>query len=142
MDLAERFWSKTRRDENGCLIWTASATVPRGDISYGLFMHPTRKTNTVAHRVAWFLTNGEWPPDDMDLDHLCRVTLCVEPTHLEVVTRAVNNQRRRARPDPEFCASGLHPWVPPFRMVRGSPTCLACHHARQREYYHRTKGTK
>jgi hypothetical protein len=33
-------------------------------------------------------------PEGLELDHLCRVTLCVNPEHLEAVTPAVNARRR------------------------------------------------
>jgi hypothetical protein len=32
-------------------------------------------------------------PDGLVIDHLCRVSLCVNPDHLEAVTEAVNVQR-------------------------------------------------
>lgn len=46
-----------------------------------------------AHRVFYEEHVGPIPPG-LQLDHLCRVTLCVNPDHLEPVT-AAENQRRR-----------------------------------------------
>lgn len=34
-------------------------------------------------------------PDGLEIDHLCRVRNCVNPDHLEAVTRAINVQRGR-----------------------------------------------
>lgn len=48
--------------------------------------------NRPAHRVLWEEQNGP-APDDLDLDHLCRVHPCVNLTHLELVSHAVNMQR-------------------------------------------------
>lgn len=45
-----------------------------------------------AHRVAWELANGPIP-DGLEVDHLCRVRHCVNPEHLEPVTRAENIRR-------------------------------------------------
>lgn len=69
-----------------------------------------------AHRVAYMLTVGPIP-DGMTLDHLCHTTdrsclggvtclhrRCVEPKHLEVVTRVENSRRMKNRR--EKCANG------------------------------------
>lgn len=45
-----------------------------------------------AHRLTYTLLVGEIP-DGLDLDHLCRVPACVNPDHLEPVTRRENSQR-------------------------------------------------
>jgi hypothetical protein len=42
-----------------------------------------------AHRVVWRAYRGVIP-SGLDLDHLCRVRSCVNPAHLEPVTRRVN----------------------------------------------------
>lgn len=46
-----------------------------------------------AHIVYYEAAKGP-VPDGLELDHLCRNTLCVNPDHLEAVTRKVNNRRK------------------------------------------------
>lgn len=48
-----------------------------------------------AHRVMYERHRGSIPPG-MHLDHLCRVTRCCNPDHLEVVTPAENTRRGNA----------------------------------------------
>ena len=81
---SERFWAKVDRDDPaGCWLWTAGAT-GRG---YGAFKFDDRQEP--AHRIAYRLMVGPIA-DDMTLDHLCRVRRCVNPAHLEVVSRGEN----------------------------------------------------
>lgn len=47
---------------------------------------------TVIHRVVWEILRGPIP-DGLALDHLCRVTACANPDHLEPVTVSVNTLR-------------------------------------------------
>jgi hypothetical protein len=47
---------------------------------------------TYAHRLAYTLTYGP-VPKGLDLDHLCRVPRCINPEHLEPVTRSENKLR-------------------------------------------------
>jgi hypothetical protein len=42
-----------------------------------------------AHRWSWEKVNGS-VPDDLHIDHLCRNRACVNPAHLEPVTRREN----------------------------------------------------
>lgn len=46
----------------------------------------------LTHRVAWELFRGKIPAGMM-IDHLCRVTLCCNPKHLEPVTAKENVAR-------------------------------------------------
>lgn len=46
-----------------------------------------------AHRVAWEAHYGKKIPEGMVIDHLCRVRCCVNPEHMEVVTRGENVRR-------------------------------------------------
>lgn len=48
-----------------------------------------------AHRVAYETFVGPIP-DDLTVDHLCRVRMCINPAHLEPVTRAENTRRENA----------------------------------------------
>jgi hypothetical protein len=66
-----------------CWLWTAFIK-PNG---YGQF-----KQNGFAHRYSYEFFVGPIP-SGMEIDHLCKVTACVNPDHLEVVTRAENNRR-------------------------------------------------
>ena len=47
---------------------------------------------TLAHRAMYEQEVGPIP-DGYEIDHLCRVTSCINPAHLEAVTSAVNKQR-------------------------------------------------
>jgi hypothetical protein len=82
----ERFWAKV--DASGdCWIWTGAKTSGGyGQSSYG------HGSPAIAHRMAWELLCGPIP-EGRQLDHLCRVKLCVNPDHLEPVTPAENMRR-------------------------------------------------
>lgn len=66
-----------------CWHWTGAVS-PNG---YGVFA--TRQRTTSAHRAVYEALVGEVPAD-MQVDHLCRNTLCCNPAHLEVVTPQLN----------------------------------------------------
>lgn len=124
--LLERFSEKVATDDLGCLIWTGAVRNNKADNPYGQIIFEGKIVG--AHRAAWFLAHGEWPGPGMDVDHLCRVTLCVNPDHLEVVTHAENLQRGRKkeeRSDPELCKKGLHAWVP--ENIKDGRQCRLCH---------------
>jgi hypothetical protein len=87
-----RFWRKVNKNgpipqekpELGpCWVWTARA---RGE-GYGKF--DTGKKHDFAHRLSYELLCGPIP-EGLELDHLCRNRLCLNPKHLEPVTRRVN----------------------------------------------------
>lgn len=69
---------------SGCWLWTAC----EDEKGYGQFTKDGRK-QCGAHRFSYIYYRGEIPPG-MTLDHLCRVRCCVNPDHLEVVTRGEN----------------------------------------------------
>lgn len=83
----ERFWPKVDRSRgaDACWLWTGARTGPGR--TYGSFLYEGR--NARAHRVAYTLVNGPIP-DGLTIDHLCRVRLCVNPSHLEAVTNHEN----------------------------------------------------
>jgi hypothetical protein len=85
----ERFWAKVERRPDGCWVWTSTL----GGGGYGTFSIGGRQGRQVkAHRFAYEIVRGEIP-EGLDLDHLCRVRACVNPDHLEPVTRSENVRR-------------------------------------------------
>ena len=75
-------------DANGCWIWTRSVNFN----GYGQWSKRGPDQNRMAHTVIWETFNGPLP-DGLEMDHLCRVRPCVNPAHLEAVTRTLNNRR-------------------------------------------------
>lgn len=80
-----RFFSKVR-ESGECWIWTAS----RNSYGYGKFFDGSRLVG--AHRWVYEFLRAPIP-DGLDIDHLCRNKACVNPWHLEPVTRGVNTRR-------------------------------------------------
>lgn len=85
VDPVERFWSHVEKQPNGCWHWTAG----RLDCGYGTF-YDGRKC--LAHRWSYEHFVGPIPPG-LEIDHLCRVRRCVNPSHLEPVTHRENALR-------------------------------------------------
>lgn len=75
--------------ETPCWIWQRAINKRTG---YGVATPNEGGTRTGAHIVFWERVHGS-VPFGADLDHKCRVRACVNPDHLEPVSRAVNLQR-------------------------------------------------
>lgn len=73
----------TPEPNSGCWLWTGGTTTA----GYGIFLKDGK--STTAHRASYELFVGEIP-EGFDVDHLCRVRCCVNPDHLEAVTRKEN----------------------------------------------------
>lgn len=72
-----------------CWVWQRAAN----SAGYGVMRTGEgSKTVALAHRVFWERENGPIP-EGLTLDHLCRVELCVRPSHCEPVTHTVNMRR-------------------------------------------------
>lgn len=131
----ERMWAKFQRDENGCWLWTGCimatgyGQVNLGGRSAGL---------SVAHRAMYELIVGPVPPG-LDLDHLCRVRHCVNPSHLEPVTRRVNLLRGEtvtaANAAKTHCPQGHAYDEANTIRYEGKRQCRICGNDRRRESY-------
>lgn len=134
-----RFWEKVNKagpiyKGSPCWQWTASSDTS----GYGQFKYQRR--NVRAHRVSWYLLHGN-PPLELQVNHLCSNPLCVNPSHLEVVTCHENiNHGRTGDPNRNktHCPYG-HPydeqntyWHGPTKNKRH---CRQCLKERQRRYY-------
>lgn len=94
-----RFLRKIRVDQiSGCWNWTgATWGHPRyKQHSYGQIRVGDKRTS--AHVFAYQCAVGPIP-EGLEVDHLCRNKLCVNPSHLELVTHQENCKRRK-RSDP------------------------------------------
>lgn len=85
----ERFRERFFQDESGCWIWHGATG--GGKVRYGVFSAQNRKL-VVAHRWSYEYFVGPIPAG-LVIDHLCKVSLCVNPDHLEPVTQRENLMR-------------------------------------------------
>ena len=85
ISIVDWFWSNVEKTET-CWLWKGT-TQPNG---YGsINKYGIRK---MAHIFSYELL-GKIVPEGLDLDHLCFVRNCINPDHLEPVTRRVNMLR-------------------------------------------------
>lgn len=80
---------------NDCLIYAGSKNAQ----GYGVNSHGGVHRQMYEHFVGII-------PDNLEIDHLCRVPSCINPDHLEAVTHRLNMQR--AYDYSEYCKKGLH----------------------------------
>jgi hypothetical protein len=132
--VAQRFWSKvTGGDYTTCWQWTGAANPRTG---YGTFGVEKGKF-ALPHRWAYEALCAEIPAG-LQIDHLCRNRLCVNPWHLEPVTPRENVRRcdspfgRNARRT--HCIHG-HELSPENtqRTTTGGRSCKTCNARRESE---------
>lgn len=121
---AERFATKTEPQADGCILWTGGKTLG----GYGSFTEETAGgavKKEMAHRWAYKTQVGPIG-EGLDIDHLCRVRACVNPKHLEAVTRLENI--RRAAAVKTHCPAGhtydaANTYIRPGTVHRSCRTC-------------------
>lgn len=146
--LEDRFWPKVREAPGGCWEWTG-AILRNG---YGTIFSGSvfaRPRMLMAHRAAYQLVVGVIPPG-LDIDHLCRNRACVNPAHLEPVTRRENLRRglvpiKPYRVPVTHCKHGhAYDEANTYLDARGGRRCRACnlrrYHERKDARRHLTPG--
>jgi hypothetical protein len=125
-DVLERFMSKVDVTD-GCWNWVGGINTP----GYGTF-NPRYGLKKYAHRWLYELL-VESIPAGLELDHLCFNRRCVNPDHLEPVTRQ-ENVRRNAWSRATACVHG-HEFTPENTYLRpdnGTRQCRKCAQIRYR----------
>jgi hypothetical protein len=136
LDVIEtKFSGKFEVSETGCWLWKGTLTKGYGVLSIN-------RRSRYAHRAMWELTGHSFTPG-LHLDHLCMVTRCVNPSHLEEVTNRVNVQRALGigmqNSIKTHCPSG-HPYSGDNLIVYGSwRRCRACNRRDTLRFYYRKK---
>ena len=92
----ERFMRYVERLPSGCWYWTGARSRGRGNRKwYGSFRVGGRTVR--AHRFSCEVLGGRECPPAHDRDHTCCFSMCVNPAHIEVVPKTINQARKMAR---------------------------------------------
>lgn len=141
--LKERFWIRVHKTKvpskrckrlniGPCWLWTGATQKGYGAIGEGGRGGKMLR----AHRVCYEFKHGPIPRK-LDLDHLCRIRLCVRPSHLEPVTRRVNLLRgdtiaARKAAQTECIRGHSFDKKNTYIATNGTRKCRECHRIRNR----------
>lgn len=142
--LTARFWDRVdfTSSELGCWLWT-------GTLAGGGYGYPyINGRSHYAHRLTYQQVYGEIAKG-LEIDHLCRVRNCVNPSHLEAVHKA-ENVARGVSPSAQagrqtHCLRG-HSLSDPANVYQDLPsrprtrTCKPCAVQRARDLRARKRG--
>lgn len=137
----EIFWHKVKEP----LTWGECWEWMDEKHSSGYGVSDADHSKMSAHRFSYMIVKGNIPAG-LVLDHLCRNRACVNPYHLEPVTRAVNVMRgegmgaKNARKT--HCING-HPLSGHNLIIdQGNRKCRICHCRYHVLYYQTHKRSK
>lgn len=128
----DRFWEKVNKTSS-CWLWTAFIYKS----GYGQFISLSGFHSQLAHRFSYAMAYGPIKKG-LQIDHICRVRHCVNPSHLEAVSQRENLLRgvgwaginsRKTK-----CPKG-HPFSKVNTIVEknGWRKCRECKNARRRK---------
>jgi hypothetical protein len=134
--LPKQFLSKIAFEPNtGCWLWAGA----QNNVGYANFWF--EKRSHTGHRFLYERLFG--PQPGLEIDHTCRMRCCVNPDHLEAVTRQENQRRRvglgAANRNKTHCRNG-HALAGDNLEIVTTPTgelkrrCIICRNANQRAY--------
>ena len=91
-----RFMRYVEKLPNGCWFWTGARSRGKDNRKwYGSFRLGARTIR--AHRFSCEALGGRDCPPEHDRDHTCCFSLCVNPDHIEVVPKTINQERKIER---------------------------------------------
>jgi len=120
---------------SGCLVWVGA--LDGGGYGRIHFDGKARK----AHRISYELSRGEIP-SGLEIDHLCRNRCCINPDHLEPVSRRINVLRGKSpkqlsdwQKSKTHCPQG-HEYTleNTYIKVGGGRDCRSCQREWQRRF--------
>lgn len=109
-----RFWARVNKTD-ACWLWTGKCS--GSNANYGSFKVGGK--STYVHRYAYEIMVGPIPAG-LTIDHLCRVTKCVNPSHLEPVTIQENLRRADIKQPCPTCGEVMLP----RHLKHHLPICL------------------
>lgn len=123
-----------------CWVWIGYVL----NSGYGCVRHAGRRWLT--HRLSYAALVGDLG-SGLQIDHLCRNTRCVNPSHLELVSQRENILRGTApsaRAAVAVCCPSGHPYAGENLRVRregaaSHRVCITCERARDRRRYARSR---
>ena len=110
----DRFMEKVTTQEDGCWIWQGACN----SSGYGFFSD--NGLNISAHRWSYIQFKSA-VPEGLQIDHTCRVRMCVNPDHLEAVSREENIRRIALRSEVEPPENKTSSPRKPRRIVQDRP---------------------
>jgi len=131
--IIERFWIKINKGKS-CWNWNGAAT----GFGYGRFWGGN--TYELSHRWSYMHFVGPIP-EGLTIDHLCRNTRCVNPSHLEPVTMrenimrgnslsALNAKKTHCKRRHKFDEKNTYRYIAKYGPGRG---CRLCNRERSRQ---------
>ena len=127
--VVSQFWQQVEQTPN-CWLWHGRMARDYGQIC---FRDHSIQYRVMAHRFAYTILRGPIP-NGLTIDHLCRNKVCVNPTHMEIVTLRENSIRATpyTRTLKLVCIRGHS--MTGLKLVKGKRRCRPCGEYLRRKY--------